>query len=157
MPLEWLCHSTKCQINKYLLDYINNFMSLSCKNITRLLSVTVWWVVILVHEVANLLRFDTTSLDGWFPTFQRIIMVSTSGWSSPRHYNFFFFGGGRGGVGVVLVGLNVTMSLATRTLLWELQSHTLLHIWEGLCPSQHRYLVSWLHLFMGFFTASSRS
>jgi len=50
----------------------------SCKNVTRLLSVTVWWVVILVNEVTNLLRFKTTSLDGWFPTFQRIIMVSAS-------------------------------------------------------------------------------
>jgi hypothetical protein len=54
-------------------------MSVSCKNVTRLLSVTVQWVVVLVHEVASLLRFDAASLDGWFPTFQRIIVASTSG------------------------------------------------------------------------------
>ena len=90
MPLELLCH---WQINKYLLDYINNFMSLSYKNVTRLLSVKVWWVVILVHEVASFVRFNAASLDGWFPTFQRIIVISTSGWSSPRHYNSFGGGG----------------------------------------------------------------
>lgn len=133
MPLEWLRHSTKCQINRYLLDYINNFLSVSCKNVTSLLSVIVQWVAILVHEVASLLRFDTVSLDGWFLTFQRLIVASTSGWSSPRHYDPL---GGCCGTECY----NVTRLLSGGTLLWEL------HIWKILGSSQPTHWVSWLHV-----------
>ena len=111
MILEWLCHSTKCQINKYLLDYVHSNMSVSCKNFTRL-CVTVHWVVVLVHEVASLRRFPDISKD--YSGFNFRV-------KQPKALQPFVcvWGGGgeeEGGC-VALVGLNVTMSLATRLCL----------------------------------------
>jgi hypothetical protein len=49
--------------DQQIFGILHNIASISCKNVTRLLSVTVWWMVILVHEVASLLRFDAAFLD----------------------------------------------------------------------------------------------
>lgn len=112
-------------------------------------SVTVHWVVVLVHEVASLRRFPDISKD--YSGFNFRV-------KQPKALQPFVCVRGGGGGGVRCIGgtecYNVTChkTLSGAALLWDLKSHILLHIWVGLGPSQHRHWMSWLHVFVGFFT-----